>query len=234
MSASYVTGSIFTGSNLATSASHAITASYALNAAGASPGGNQWNIQVNSGSGQFYGDDGFQYSPSNRIVTYTGNYNYNSNPLDQDAKSTVRYANSNNTVFAKQHYANIFHHAKEISTGGTTNIMTFDVGGGAVNTNLGVHGFKCDYCIGFGNLTNGSPEEVSDTRVGTLLAAWSWDWSTKNITDSHVISDAQGVLGDGIFQLTWASDKIILQYDCGPNIGNLCVFSGLFTVFSNK
>lgn len=229
LSASYVTGSIFTGSNLARSASFAVTASHALNTL---PSGNQWNIQVNSGSGQFYGDNGFSYTATTRKLTYVANKNFGSSTFDQDAASSIQLSNINDSIFSKTHFANLVHRGRLLTKNSVTSIITFDANNSA-NTVLKVYGFKCDYSIGYGNQANGQPD-VSDSRVGTIYAAWSWDQSGNNISDNHVISDLNGTLKDGIFQLTWASNTIALEYDSGANIVEDCVFNGLFTVFTNK
>ncbi len=234
-SASYVTGSIFTGSNLATSSSYAITASYALSSpgGGASPGGTQWQVQVNSGSGQFYADSGFVYIPATRKIQYTANRDFDSNNYDQNAASSFQLLNNNDSVFSKGHYSNLLQRTKLITKNVTTSIITFDVAA-AVSTALTVTGFKCDYSIGYGNLTNGSPAQISDSRIGTIHGVWSWDYTSTNISDNHVISDAYGVLKDGVFQLTWGAGTVTLEYSTGPNISEDCVFNGLFTVFVNK
>jgi len=77
-SASWVTGSIFSGSNLALSASYALTAAFALNAGGGggggTPGGANTTIQFNSG-GFFSGSNNFTFNSGSNTLTLSGSVN---------------------------------------------------------------------------------------------------------------------------------------------------------------
>lgn len=220
------------GSNSILSASYAVTASYAMNSGGASPAGNQGNIQINSGSGQFYGDSGFSYLPSaERKIVHISNRDFDLNYYDQNANGAIQLNNVSSSIAPYNHTVNLVQKAKSIQPSTPTVVMGFDVQN-STTTHLKVTGFKCDYSIAY--LESSPSVAISNTRTGTLLAAWAWDGTTTNITDNYVIADINGVLKDGIFTLSFNGTNIELRYDSGGNITESCIFTGLFTIFSNK
>jgi hypothetical protein len=74
--ASFVTGSIFTNSNSAASASYALTASYAMNGGGGggTPGGSNTQIQFNR-NGAFSGSSALTFNSGSNTLTLTGSLN---------------------------------------------------------------------------------------------------------------------------------------------------------------
>lgn len=215
-------------------ASYALTASYALSSpgGGGSPAGNQGNIQINSGSGQFYGDSGFSYLPSaERKIVHSSNREFDTNYYDQNANGAIQLSNISSSIAPFNHSVNLVQKSKSIQPNIPTVVMGFDVQNSA-NTHLKVTGFKCDYSILY--LESSPSVAISNTRTGTLLATWAWDGTTTNITDNYVIADINGVLKDGIFTLAFNGTNIELTYDSGGTITESCIFTGLFTIFSNK
>jgi hypothetical protein len=110
--ASYISGSVFTSTNPALSASYALTASYAINGGGSgTPGGSNTQIQYNN-AGAFGGVDKLTYDGTNLVGTgsFTGSFTgqFNGSITTADTASYATNFTVANTLIIDQTLTDYF------------------------------------------------------------------------------------------------------------------------------
>jgi len=205
-----------------------------------SPGGNQFDVQVNDGGGAFTGDQYFQYRYQDQKIVIANTLDATNTPLDNtNYYTTERYNTANNIQVDTTNYQFTnaqFPYSKYVTDNSTTAIILIATNAGTgVGPGLTVHAFKCDYTlVSLSNLDT----MVLGTRTGTLYCAWDEDKATYAnpvITDTAVTSDGGLVdkLEDAVFTVAWQSANIELSLDTNPSNTNI-IFNGLFTIFSMR
>lgn len=220
-----------TTNTITATSSYALTASYAMNTGGGTPGGPITSIQFNSqsafgGSADFTYQYGITGSDAYRL-SLTSNYNLVVNPFSNQFPASINLTNTSNS---NKQSVGLSHYQKLLAANtGATTIYSFK----AINsgTKLSITGFKCDYCI---SLQDGTSDIVA-SRTGTLYGAWSnTNDVTPIITDTYINGDQiYNELGTVLFTLIWNGTNIELQMDCTNVSNGNTIFNGLFTNFGN-
>lgn len=212
------------------------TGDVTISSTAGSPGGSTYDIQFNNGAGGFGGSSNFTHDGGG-YVKYTTNQDWGSTTIDESDISRVRLYNSLTTVNNEDTQsidfkADLIPWTSITPPAATTTITTFTPFVASLS-GLKVTGFKCDYCLMYHD--EGVSNKIQASRTGVLLGAWDYDTShTPVISDSFVSGEnIDNRLQDAIFTLTWNSNVLELKLDT-TNVNIKTVFSGLFTVFTNR
>jgi len=207
---------------------------------GATPGGNQYHVQVNNGSNGFIGDQYFQYNYQSQKIAISTGADPIATPLTNNNDYATERFNSYNTIQVDNttyQFTNAqFPYSKYLTNGGITAILDIDTNAGSgTGPGLLSHAFKCDYTL---VSLNALDKMVRGTRTGTLYCVWDEDKASYNpvITDTTLTSTS-GVtldkLDDAVFTVAWNSSNIELSLDTTLCNGNI-IFNGIFTIFSMR